>query len=1061
MPNDPNIYYYTGTCNVEVFLPKTGGVGAIDPSFGSALPNPKESFKGLRPLDPAERGLGAIAPQKTLGSAEPNQEERFKGLRPLDPEAPSENAFIVVNTTEPIEGAVSLRVGEHRASLIGVNDHLWVGRLPWTDSTHAQTALLTIDHDQKRFYKSYQVRAMANKKGPATLTEDPAIAYEEPLPPKGTTDTLDMPYRPVDYAENNWFNPASWTPDLGSANVSVKGIKTMSLRSKFKRGTKDDFQEGVQRDELLRLNILAQYHDLELRATIQDSSTVLDDTNKNTIELRNKDGDIFFGEYWAKLNQTELMSYNKRLDGVRGRYQWGEFELTAMVSESKGEAGFDRVYGRNTQGPYTLANRPLVVYSETLRYQGRALVRDTDYTIDYELGEITFKKDVIADTDLFEVTYEYSDSAYKKSFQAGYFSYQKNTPLRATANPNAIMPAPLFTLSRMGVGFQSLSDRGAAASGNSGVLTPGSHVMLGLDGEYAFSDVMTGKTELAFSQEKTDVSDADTALNGIAVKQNLGLSFWNTRVEGSIKKLSSSFKSLGNAAIRPGFLAYDLGIETQWQPAWRQTGDYGYERYVQNTGEVLTQSLGYTTQVGPISYAYYQSVDRNLSVTSNLFEKKVQRHTGRFDVDLPVFRLSPGYRVENVEDVYAPSQNYTSQTMSLGAKLLGPEWFQLSGSVERRTQEKNTGFSAKRDTVGMATALAMSSDYSMDGTVRYTQDSEEGKSALALGSYTFRPWSSLRLNGNYSLETLQEILGSEMYRVMKHHGSFQFSFRPISSWRLTYRLRPTFSEVRIPGTPRYEDRLTHQYTLSADLLENLVAGADIRQSRKQLLDKSKLPDTVVSSEGEDNLRSLQLDYRVTDASTLRYGVEHELGRQDSLQTSSSPNTYERTYQNNLSQNIEYTHQLTPSVKLGTAYRSQRMTSEQKIATASNVDTGTRSLEASTEWQVDRGLNLKLTGATSETEDFKGVVPKTYMTQPRLDWRLKPDKSWTISGFFELSNSFSGQPTSRRKGSITLRYDTLVAGFLDTTVSAQMDYESESSPRDYDTYDVLLKLTMML
>jgi hypothetical protein len=972
--------------------------------------------------------------------------------------------FLVVNTTEPIEGAVSLRVGDHTATLLPANDHLWVGRLPWhlaSQNASAVPVVLTMYHDKKVFYRAYTLNMVAGSAegGKASLTEDPSIVYEETLPPKGTTDTLDVSYQSVDYAENNWFNPASWKPDLGSANISVKGIKTMSLRSKFKRGTKDDFQEGVQRDELLRLNILAQYHDLELRATIQDSSTVLDDTNKNTIELRNKDGDIFFGEYWARLNQTELMSYNKRLDGVRGRYKWGDFELTAMVSESKGEAGFDRIYGRNTQGPYTLANRPLVVYSETLRYQGRALVRDTDYTIDYELGEITFKKDLISDTDLFEVTYEYSESAYKKSFQAGYFSYQKSNLLNAMSSPNAVMPAPLFTLSRMGVGFQSLSDRGAAASGNNGVLTPGSHVMLGLDGEYGVSDVVTGKTELAFSQKKTDVSDADTALNGIAVKQKLGLSFWNTRIDGNVKKLSSSFKSLGNAAIRPGFLAYDLGIETQWQPSWRQTGDYDYERYVQNTGEVLTQSLGYTTQLGPMSYAYYQRLDRNLSVTSNLFEKKVLRHAGSLYVDIPAFRLSPGYRIENVEDVYAPSQNYTSQTMSLGAKLLGPEWFQWSGTVERRTQEKQSGFSAKRETVGMATAFAMSADYSIDGTLRYTQDSEEGKSALALGSYTFRPWSSLRLNGNYSLETLQELLGSETYRVMKHQGSFQFSFRPISSWRLVYRLRPTFSEVRIPGNPRYEDRLTHQYTLSADLMDNLVTGIDIRQSKKKLLDKSKLPESVVSSEGEDHLRSLQLDYRVTDASTLRYGIEHELGRQDSLQTTTT--TYERTDLNNLRQNIEYTHQFTPSVKLGTAYRSQRMISEQKIATASNVDTGTRSLEASTEWQVDRGLNLKLTGATSETEDFKGVVPKTYMTQPRLDWRLKPDKAWTISGFFELSNSFSGQPTSRRKGSLTLRYDTVVGGFLDTTVSAQMDYESESSPRDYDTYDVLLKLTMML
>jgi hypothetical protein len=970
---------------------------------------------------------------------------------------------------------IFLRVGGVEADLIQANDHLWVARLPWAPQVHVGglvPLVVRIHHDQKVFYRSYFLKPVTDvaenvtqphitidPKNTYSIIETPALADAEHVYPKGTAWTIDVPYQPVDYSRSHFFNPGSWDPQLGSANISVKGIKTMSFRSKFKRGTKDDFQEGSQRDELLRLTVLAQYHDIELRATIQDSSTVLDDTNKNTIELRNKDGEIFFGEYWARLNQTELMAYNKRLDGVRGQYRFGDFEVTAMVSESKGEAGFDRIYGQNTQGPYTLGNKPLVVYSETLRYQGQVLVRDTDYTIDYELGQITFKKDVIADTDLFEVSYEYSDSSYKKSFQAAYIAYQKPKPnLQSTANIAPVVP--FFSLSRMGVGFQQRNDRGdSVVSGNSAALTPGSHLMLGVDGEYQLSDVMTGKTELAFSQTKTDISDASTAIDGMAIKQYVGLSFWNTRIQTNVKKLSSSFESLGNAAIRPGFWAYDVGVETQWQPQWRQTFDYDYERY-QEGGEVLAQSLGYTTQVGPMGYAYYQRIDRNLSVTSNLLEKTLQRHSGDLEVLVPFFQLSPGYRTERVDNLYATSQNYTSQAMSLGVLLLGPEWWQWRGNVEHRTQD-SIGKRSTRDTLGMSTALAMSADYSLDGTLRYTQDSEEGPSSLALASYSFRPMSTVRLNGNYTLETLEETLGTEDYRVMKHQGNFQFSWRPLSTWRLGYRLRPTFSEVQISGNPRYEDRLTHQYTLAADIDENLVTGLDIRQSTKQLLDKAQLPASVVSSAGDDSLRSFQLDYRMGDKSTLRYGMEHELGHLASLQANSSPNSYEESDQNNLRHSLEYTYQFTPDLRLGTAYRDQRNISEQKIATASNVDSATRSLEASSEWQVDRGLNLKVTGAASETEDFKGLVPKTYMTEPRLDMRLKPDKAWTFAGFIAFSNSFSGQTTSRRKGSLSVRYDTVLIGILDTTVSAQMDYESESAPRDYDTYDVLLKITMTL
>lgn len=172
----------------------------------------------------------------------------------------------------------------------------------------------------------------------------------------------------------------------------------------------------------LDLQITGKISDkVSLRASIQDAniplqeggySQRLDEFDQIFIELFSEDWVIRAGDLFLENRRSRFLNFNKKVQGLSTRFQWGEPDKQTMVEASaalvRGQYARSNFIGQEgNQGPYKLLgnNGELFVLvisgSERVFVNGILLQRgeNNQYMIDYNAGEITF-------TSLFPITSE-------------------------------------------------------------------------------------------------------------------------------------------------------------------------------------------------------------------------------------------------------------------------------------------------------------------------------------------------------------------------------------------------------------------------------------------------------------------------------------------------------------------------------------------------------------------------------------------------------------------------------------------------------------------------------
>lgn len=84
--------------------------------------------------------------------------------------------------------------------------------------------------------------------------------------------------------------------------------------------------------------------------------------------------------------------HNRTLKGVQLEKNWKGLDLSLGYNLREGEKRIVNIRGNGTKGPYNLQYYPIVEGSERVFVDGRQLVADEDYFIDYRNGQITFTK---------------------------------------------------------------------------------------------------------------------------------------------------------------------------------------------------------------------------------------------------------------------------------------------------------------------------------------------------------------------------------------------------------------------------------------------------------------------------------------------------------------------------------------------------------------------------------------------------------------------------------------------------------------------------------------------
>lgn len=217
--------------------------------------------------------------------------------------------------------------------------------------------------------------------------------------------------------------------------------KSGSIARGFSLGTTKDFTLTSG----LRLQLAGKLtDDIQITAALTDENSPiqpegntekLDELDKVFIEIRHKNAVGTFGDYDYNVNTGEFGTLNRKLQGLKGEFEFTGYKGSLAFATSKGKFNSNRFDGQEgVQGPYRLTGvnneREILVIagSEKVFLNGEEMRRGegNDYTIEYSNAEITFTpKRLITSASRIYVDFEYTDRRYSRNFFASTFVTQQ------------------------------------------------------------------------------------------------------------------------------------------------------------------------------------------------------------------------------------------------------------------------------------------------------------------------------------------------------------------------------------------------------------------------------------------------------------------------------------------------------------------------------------------------------------------------------------------------------------------------------------------------------------
>lgn len=148
-------------------------------------------------------------------------------------------------------------------------------------------------------------------------------------------------------------------------------------------------------------------------ATIQDSRFRDPQEQKFSLDYKTGPLTLNLGDIQGRLlNTNQFATFNKSLRGGSLSYSKGGLDARFLQTEVRGEARTISIAGANTSGPYYLQSSQIIRGSESIQVDGIQQEFGRDYTIDYDLGAISFvnrataEGKVIPPTSVIVATYE-------------------------------------------------------------------------------------------------------------------------------------------------------------------------------------------------------------------------------------------------------------------------------------------------------------------------------------------------------------------------------------------------------------------------------------------------------------------------------------------------------------------------------------------------------------------------------------------------------------------------------------------------------------------------------
>lgn len=130
---------------------------------------------------------------------------------------------------------------------------------------------------------------------------------------------------------------------------------------------------------------------LNFDANVQDARFIDPQAQRYRVWAASKGFTAEYGDIRATLPTTNrFIQISNNVTGLNVGYQKGPLRVGLMRTESRGEARTISIPGTNSAGPYYLQSSQIIRGSEKIEVDGVLQVFGRDYTIDYDIGSITF-----------------------------------------------------------------------------------------------------------------------------------------------------------------------------------------------------------------------------------------------------------------------------------------------------------------------------------------------------------------------------------------------------------------------------------------------------------------------------------------------------------------------------------------------------------------------------------------------------------------------------------------------------------------------------------------------